>query len=432
MEPGTTNNKLYWSVKNQELISVLCCILMIAGLLFARALLSIGMILLFLNALHPQKIKENWATFKRSKFAILCMVFFAAYCLSGLWSEDKESWFSTIQIKLPFIFIPFAMGDLHLEKGKRFKIIITALLILLLAGMSYGFSFIITHPSQFASGSHLPSPLEGDYIRFTIALVLALLLIIFLYNNRSRYVLSKTHVGLLLSWSIIAIAYIHIQAAKSGLVGFYILLGIFLLYNLIRKRQYLFVAAGLFAIIIAALMLSQLPSVQKQIQGFEYEKKVWETNDTAAFNLSSSFVPRIISYEIAGHIIMHHPLGGVGAGDIMKEIRAGYNDKYPNIREVARILPHNQFICTALATGIPMGCFLLFLVLFPIMKREYRNIYAVTNTIIMLFGMMIEPMLEVQYGVFVYLFFTLLWMEVSVKETTVIKRSGLGEPVPFA
>ena len=130
------------------------------------------------------------------------------------------------------------------------------------------------------------------------------------------------------------------------------------------------------------------------------------------FNTSYSFVPRLISYEIAGSIIKDHPLVGVGAGDIMSEIERNYAVKYPSIRVLGRILPHNQFICTALATGIPVGVFLLYLACIPMICKKDRNIFVLANTVIILFGMMIEPMLEVQFGVFVYLFFTLLWMRI--------------------
>lgn len=403
----------YWSVKNQEIISCMCCVLMIAGFLFARALLSVGMIVFFLNALHPEKIQTNWQQFKRSRFSIFSIIFFSAYLLSGLWSEDKADWFSTVQIKLPFIFLPFAMLDLQVKKAGVLKIIVASLLACLFAGMIYGFSFIVTQTSDFKAGRHLPSPLEGDYIRFTIAIVLALLLVIYLYTYRLQYTLNKTHLRLMLLWSIIAILYIHIQAAKSGLVSFYILIGMFILHNLIRKKRGLLIICGMVvAVIIAGIFLSKLPSVQKQINDLANEKRVWETNDTKAFNTSYSIVPRLISYEVAGGIIKEHPLIGVGAGDIMPEIEHSYAVNYPSIRVLGRILPHNQFICTALATGIPVGLLLLYFACIPVIRKKDRNIFILVNTVIILFGMLIEPMLEVQFGIFVYLFFTLLWMRI--------------------
>jgi hypothetical protein len=403
---------------------------MIAGLIFARALLSVGMIIFFLNALHPQKVKTTWQQFKRSRFSIVSILFFSAYLLSGLWSEDKANWFTTIQIKLPFVFLPFAMLDLPVKKAWVLKIIIVSLLACLLAGMAYGFFFIITHTSEFRAGRHLPSPLEGDYIRFTIAIVLALLLVIYLYTYRLQYAISKAHLRLLLLWSIIAILYIHIQAAKSGLVSFYILIGMFILHNLIRKKRGLLIICGMVVtVVVAGIFLSRLPSVQKQINDLANEKRVWETNDTKAFNTSYSIVPRLISYEVAGGIIKEHPLVGVGAGDITSEIDHSYEVNYPSIRVLGRILPHNQFLCTALATGIPIGLLLLYFACIPVIRKKDRNIFILTNTVIILFGMLIEPMLEVQFGVFVYLFFILLWMRVPRYDKRVIADTDYNKDV---
>ncbi len=412
----------YWTVKNQEKISCVCAVLMVVGLLFARALLSIGMIVFFLNALHPLKVKHNWQNFKHNRFAVLCAIFFVVYALSGLWSSDKASWLSAIQIKLPFIFLPFAMLDLPAKKPEFIKAIAASLLIGAFAGMIYGFAFLLSPLHK--SGDHIPSPLEGDYIRFTLTIVLSLLLVIYLNNCRLQYGLKKLHLRLLLVWSIVAVLYIHVQAAKSGLVALYLLAGIYVLHIIVRKKQAVLMICGITAAaIIGGIVLSRLPSVQKQVEGFRFEKKVWETNNTAAFNNSYSFVPRLISYEIAGTLLKEHPLAGVGAGDLMPEIENLYAIRYPSVRKEGRILPHNQFICTALAAGIPLGLLLFFLVLAPLAKKNSRNIYAIATVAILIFGMLIEPMLEVQFGVFVYLFFTLLWVMLPVAHSSISAKS---------
>jgi O-antigen ligase len=407
----------YWTTKNQEILSCICVVLMIVGLFFARAFLSIGMIVFFLNALHPQKIRNNWLTFMRNRFAVLCAVFFAIYVLSGLWSTDKSNWFADVQVKLPFVVLPFAMLDFQVKKPEFIKAIVASLLLCSFAGMMYGFAYLFS--SNHKSGEHIPSPLEGDYIRFTLIIVLSLLLVIYINAHKQLYALSKLQPRLQLVWSAVAILYIHVQAAKSGLVALYLLAGIFILHAIIRKKQAALMICGiLVTVVIGGIVLSRLPSVQRQIDAFKFERKVWETNNTAAFNNSYSFVPRLISYEIAGSILKEHPLVGVGAGDLMPEIEYRYATQYPTIRKEGRILPHNQFICTALATGIPLGVLLIALVFVPLAPKKNRNIYAIATAAIMIFGMLIEPMLEVQFGVFVYLFFTLLWVKIPLSSST--------------
>lgn len=405
----------YWSVKNQEIISCFCCVLMIAGLLFARAILSVAMIVCFVNALHPEKIGENWRQFKRNWFGILSVAFLLVYILSVFWSDDKGEWLSSVLIKLPFLFLPFAMTDLPLQNKIFVKKIIATILVLLFSGMVYSFCFLAL--ARYRTGVHLPTPVEDDYIRFTITLALSMLFPVYLYRKKEEYMLNKMQLRLLLLWSIVTIIYIHVEAAKTGLLAFYILAGVLLLHSFIRGRNALLKASGILVlIVIGAVALSRLPSVQHEIKAFEFEKKVWETRDSAAFNRSYSFVPRIISYKVAGGLISNQPVLGLGAGDVMAEIDSVYRNAYPMIRKDGRILPHNQLLCTALATGIPSAILLLLLIITPFTVRRYRNIYMTATSIILIFGMMIEPMLEVQFGVFVYLFFTLFWMRMPVQK----------------
>jgi len=413
------NHKLtnYWTVALQQWIACICCIAMLIGMLFSRGILSVSMIVMVLNTLHPIIWKKTWQESRKERFLLYSLLFFISYLVAGLWSEDKAAWFTFIQIKLPFVFIPFALlnAPLHIFKFRKF--VIQGILLVLLAGMLYSLSFLIRVPGIYTSGQHLPSPLEGDYIRFTIALVLGINLVFYLFYERLYK--GRLEVVWLVAWCLVAVIYIHIQAAKSGLVSFYLLGAVYIAFEFIRKKRWKVIAAASVIGIVGVIGFLSLPSVKKQIANLSYEQRVWETNDTIGYKKSSSFVPRLISYQIAGELILGHPLTGVGPGDMVQEIDRKYNTTYPSIRGSSRILPHNQFMCTMLVVGIPMGLILLLMVAAPVRKKRIR-VYTLATFLIMLFGLMIEPMLEVQYGVFTYLFFTLLWMAIfkSQNETS--------------
>ncbi len=125
-------------------------------------------------------------------------------------------------------------------------------------------------------------------------------------------------------------------------------------------------------------------------------------------------MPRLIYYKVEEELISEQPLTGVGTGDVKTEIDKKYKAEYPGMIEFFRLIPHNQFIFTALVVGIPLSFTLILMVVAPLM-RQTKNIYTVATLIIMFVGLSIEPMLEVQNGVFVYLFFTLFWMAVFKK-----------------
>lgn len=401
----------YWSPQVQEWLASVCCAGMIAGMLFSRGLLSVSMIIMFLNALHPAMIRDNWERFRHNRFALFSLLFFIAYVLSGIWSDDIANWSSILQIKLPFLFLPFTFMSTPLHKVKFQRYTIYSILIILLCGMAYSFSFLIADPGFFNTRPHLPSPLEGDYIRFTIALVLGLQMIFYLFGEKVILPLNTLEKTLLIGWSITAIAYIHIQAAKSGMLCLYLLIIIYIIAKYFRKRPGLGFAF-LFLLGAASIIGGMtIPSIKQQVRNLVNEQKMWEANDTAQFNNSSSFVPRLISYKVATDLIRTQPLTGVGAGDVKIEIDKKYKAEYPNMTAFFRLIPHNQFIFTALVVGIPLSLSLVLMVFAPLMRQQ-RNIYVVATLIIMFVGLSIEAMLEVQNGVFVYLFFTLFWMAV--------------------
>lgn len=333
------------------------------------------------------------------------------------------NWAAVLQIKLPFLFMPFALFSLSLEDIRIRNFVFYGILLILTIGMLYSLHPLLAEPGYLQSHLHLPSPVEGDYIRFTMALVCGLQLVLYeLLYQKEKKPSGRTAVILAL-WSLLAVFYIHFQAAKSGLVCFYILVAAFLMSYFGGKRLWIgiLILAGVAGAGIASLFY--VPLLQKQLRSIAYEKKIWEQNDTSKFANTSSFVPRLISYEVALGLIGQHPLTGFGAGDLKEQMDAAYIRQYPAIQEPRRIIPHNQFICTALALGIPLSLLSLVPMALSPLKRK-QPFPERANFLVMCTGLMIEPMLETQYGIFVYLFFTLLWMRVPQRQATEASTGG--------
>lgn len=406
----TNSNTMYpvwWPARVHAWTAALCCIAMIGGLLFSRALLSVSMVLLCVNALHPATVRTSWRVFKKDRFAHACILFLFTYIISGLWSEDKENWAVMLQIKAPFLFLPFAMYHIPLRQVFFLKMIIAGILLLLFSGIVYSVLPLLSDPDLLLHRDHLPSPVEGDYIRFTMALVLGLLPAGLLLRYRGRYGVTGPAAALLVAWMIVAVAYVHFQAAKSGLLSFYILSGVLLLYYFGKRSSVLawiliplMLVAGTGAVLL-------VPSLRRQADNLLREQKVWAQQDTKAFSTTASLVPRLLSYRIACDLIAAHPLLGLGAGDMKAGMDREYMQKYPDFPATARLLPHNQFLCAALATGVPLSLSLVWMALAPLHAGK-RRLMATATALIMLAGLMIEPSLETQYGIFLYLFFTVL------------------------
>lgn len=378
--------------------------------MFSRALLSVSMIVMLVNALHPGRLRDIWKSADHRFFLFSCLAFLGSYLISGLWSADKQEWMNFMQIKLPFLFLPFALLSLPLDHARLRQILINGILLLLTIGMLYSFHVFLQDPAYLKSNVHLPSPMEGDYIRFTMVLVFAIHLVLFeLYFKQSE---RRTRAGVfvLVLWALFAIFYIHFQAAKSGLVCFYIMIASFLLSYFTGKRKLTGILV-LAAIVGGALWsMFNVPLMRKQVDLMMREKQMWEQHDTTRFTSANSFVPRLISYDLALGVIADHPLLGVGGGDLEKEMDRAYTAHYDYIP--VHILPHNQFLCTAMVVGIPLTLTLVLMILSPLKYK--RDFFSISVFLVMLTGLMIEPMLETQYGIFVYLFFTMFWIRMPL------------------
>jgi len=74
---------------------------------------------------------------------------------------------------------------------------------------------------------------------------------------------------------------------------------------------------------------------------------------------------------------------------------------------------------TALCVGIPLALVLIVLMLSPFFMRMAESGYLRITTLVMLLSCMVESMLELQFGVFAYLFFILFWISALRKQTAV-------------
>jgi len=76
------------------------------------------------------------------------------------------------------------------------------------------------------------------------------------------------------------------------------------------------------------------------------------------------------------------------------------------------LLPHNQFLIVALGCGLPAAILFTVWVLMPLLslRRNRQSFFFFIVWLALLMQLMIEPVLEVQYGVWMYLFFLVLFL----------------------
>ncbi len=379
---------------------------MFAGLLRSRAFLSLGMIILGVTGLWNVPPRQ-WL---KDKWWLAGVAWVAIYAISGLWSDDKGEWSTFLQMKLPVLLLPLAFNFLPAFSRKQLQMLTLICGGMLLGGAVYSVSFLVMdyqHYLQEYNVSHMiPTPVYGDYICFSTSCAL---FIAWTFYALPSFI-SKTAKWVAIGIAALLAIYLHILASKSGLIAFYIFAISFAVYTVVKRRSVAGIA-GLVAIpVVLSLAITYIPTLHERKAHIVYTFYRLRDNDKTG---KLGDLSRLISYDIATRLIKEKPILGVGAGDIMTEMNKGYDKWYPQVTEERnRLIPHNQFLTVALGCGIPAALLFIWWVIMPLFTLpggRDKFFFGVTWAALLV-QLMIEPFLEGQFGVFIYLYFPLMIM----------------------
>jgi hypothetical protein len=187
---------------------------------------------------------------------------------------------------------------------------------------------------------------------------------------------------------------------------------LFLAKHIFHKPSRKTAIALLFALIALPLLMYTISaSFRNKIGYVGYSISQIKNNQKEA-NISDE--GRIISYGYAWDAISKHPLKGIGLGDVRNEMATYYKRDFGSL-PVTVLLPHNQFLMTGMAIGIP-GILLLLILQWVLGRRCYRHDFlSFAFWAMMFFAMMVEPLFETQYGTCMFVFFLLLLLHRRTK-----------------
>lgn len=373
-------------------------VLMWGGMLWSRALLSVSFILFVVLSVVFEG-KRSFNLIKDSFWLKTMLALVLVYSLSGFWSEDKAQWVKTVQVKLPLLFMPFTLGVLvNISKEIYCKLLyVLASLVVISTGWSYIFYFLTENITlTYLQAKVLPVPMYNDHVRFSwlVVVVFAMLLDrwLIIREKRERWIL----VGLL----VYLVVYLHVLAAKTGVLGLYIVAIIFLLKQVKGKLRFY----GLMILfLLPVLSWFCLPSFQNRL------KFVWwdfQNYSRGNYTEGLSDAPRILSLKAGLDIVKTNPLMGIGSGDVLNQTNQWYRIHAPFLKPYEQLLPCNQLMMFVCSGGVLMGLIALVFFLSPLWIKVLKNNYLwLAFHAVALFGFMYEISLEVQNGVFVYIFF---------------------------
>ncbi len=386
-------------------------ILMMVALFFSRVALSAGIIAFTaVSIIHPDYKKQFRYFFASPLLWGMSLLFFLPL-ISGLWSSDKQEWWLMMQIKLPLFLLPLAFaGKLNLTK-KQWEWLSYIFIGLVTAASIWSMAHYINNMEETHQGylrsKTIVTPLENDHVRFSWLISVAALLSGWLViAKRKEQQLTTWILGITVAWLII---FLHILAARTGLICFYIMLAGVGFWFVAKKSKWQYGLLLLLIIMSLPFVAYQtLPTFQNRVKYFLYEFDYFKKTN---YLPGANDAVRVISIKAGWNVMKQQPVTGVGFGDVISETKKWYGINYPGMTEADKIYPSSEWMLYGAGAGWPGLIVFLFVMCIPFFTKTHDSLLWILLNSTAAFSLLFDIGLEVQFGVFIYSFLILWWWQ---------------------
>ncbi len=377
---------------NRKNIAAALMILLMAGLLWSRALLSIvtglWVVYFLLNPIESKKLifKNNLLLWCLAPL----LLFFA-----GAWQDLSNE--KNYQLLLTFCAYPIAgLAATYFDKNLLVKKIIPIWIIIALIALLYPLGWFLLHSKEaivgYGSGKSLPVFMDNDHIRFGIFLCSALLfsLIPFIKTITTKIVF------LILVSSILFLA-VRTSWAMVFVIVIGYLLNSFITNSTPNKKQLLWKTLG--GILVVLILIFSIPTAKQKIAYTIFD---WQQYNSQQYDSSYSDGVRRAINNVSWKMISQKKIESIGWAAIPSTLQTNFSEQY-NSSSVQFGWPFNQWLFWWLGSGW-LGAILFTIWLFypAYIGWKQKNIFLITWTIAIAVSCLVECTLNYQYGVFLH------------------------------
>jgi hypothetical protein len=365
-------------------------IIMLAGLLWSRALLSISMGLMLIYAILYWN-KNGRPRLKHPMIIWCCSPLILLFI--GIYQDG----FTAInnQLLLTYTVYPIAgFIAIAAEKQDFTKTISQPWIHAALIASLYPLGWFVFHATtvieQYGTGRSLPVFMDNDHLRFSIFLCSALLFTLLPVNN-ARY--KK------ISFAILLLAILFLAVRTAWILAFIIVIGYSIYYFTINQS---FKKNGIKLIISATAIISLIwifPTSQQKIRYSIYD---WQQYNSRGYDSTYSDGVRRAVNSAAWSAIKNDQSTSIGWSSIPITIKQQFSLLF-NGSKTKYGWPFNQWIFWWMGGGfIGMVAFSIWLLYPAWYGFQHNNPFLIIWTLAIAASCLVESTLNYQYGVFLH------------------------------
>ncbi|MFY8127228.1 MAG: O-antigen ligase family protein [Chitinophagaceae bacterium] len=386
-----------------------CLLLAIVGSFVSNALLSISISILSICGIGYFIGYGKFSIFNFCLIVLVSLSFFSIF-----WSSNaQEAWQRSI-VKLPLLIMAIPLKNV-LNKT-QFKVVLISLcacisVSIVLSLINYISNYNLINEA-YKRAKVMPIYFGGDHIRFSWLIVISMLLVFHSVKYINHKLLKKSSIIYL----VFSFIFLHILAAKTGLLCLYVAI-IFLTLAYLKKYTKQTIIALTICIGLIIILFTTSQSFKNRVGYIFYDI---ENIKNGNFISGLSDGARILSWKAAISIGSNHALYGVGFGDLKTNIEAWHQQYHPLSQPYEMFITTNQFLIYYAAMGV-IGVILfsacISMLLFYKNKHNFSNLYS----LILLIPLITDDSFERQHGIFVFAVGFLLasyLMSIKTKETS--------------
>ena len=395
--------------KNKSKIISATLLIIIIGLYFSRAMISIGIGLLGFIALVDFK-KDKLKNLLKSPYLIYLFTYLL-YLLSIFYSQNFAVLRQLLFLQLPFIIIPFFFSQQQITKKQIdfiLKVFVIVTSLVCLGTLISFFNNYELNKQMIIDAKAIPAISGIIHYQFAFLIVIAVICSYILTQNKNE--------KLKLLWFgifVFLIVTLHILAYRTGLFCFYILI----IYHFIKlliteknKRQ--IISFGTAFIMIITLCFLFIKPLNLKITTTKSDiLRIINHENYNDHSIAQRYAASLNSLQI----IKNNFWFGVAPSDLGDEMKAQYNIEPYLLTLENRVFVHNQYLFYLSSFGIFAFLIWSFLWIKNLMVAHHKKSTVFYLLLLVSSAFLIDDFFQIQIGFTGFLlFYYLLYQRESV------------------